>query len=338
MVSEFERSLKLERRPRRALALGCGGTLGAAWSVVMLAEVSRALAWDPRTADVILGTSAGSTLAMLLGAGVSARELLDAQLGRGDLNRPLATYFAAPPPMLPPLPRAWRPTVSGVGRLLRMPVLPTLSGLAPEGRGDTRFLDALVEAHAPRGGWVAHPGVRIVAMDLETGRRVAFGEPQSPPASMREAVRASWAIPGWFPSVTIGARRYVDGGVVSPASVDLAAPRGVDEIVVLAPMSSTAQGRRRGLGRAEGVMRTLMRRTLDAEIEAVRARGVRVLRLEPTPEDLEVLGANLMDGRRRLAVIEHTLRSARRNVRASLEVAGFSRTETGNEGANAWQA
>ena len=60
------------RPPRRGLVLGCGGTLGAAWMLAHLVEVERALGWDARAADVIVGTSAGSELAMLLGAGVAA--------------------------------------------------------------------------------------------------------------------------------------------------------------------------------------------------------------------------------------------------------------------------
>ena len=159
---------------------------------------------------------------------------------------------------------------------------------------------------------------------------------------MRDAVRASWAIPGWFPTVTIGGRRYADGGIVSPASVDLAAEEGVDEIVVIAPMSSTAPGPRRGFGRIEGLLRGAMTRTLTAEISGVRARGLRVLRLEPLAEDLEALGPSLMDGSRRLGALESSLRTSRRNVRAALSREEWDSADTlvrgADEGARAWQA
>ncbi|MFF8996291.1 hypothetical protein ACF09H_41535 [Streptomyces sp. NPDC014983] len=40
--------------------LGAGGSLGAAWMIGALCALQDADGWDPRTADVILGTSAGS--------------------------------------------------------------------------------------------------------------------------------------------------------------------------------------------------------------------------------------------------------------------------------------
>ena len=61
---------------KRGLILGCGGTLGAAWTIAALSEVAEALSWDPRQAAVVVGTSAGSELAALLGSGVSVDALL----------------------------------------------------------------------------------------------------------------------------------------------------------------------------------------------------------------------------------------------------------------------
>ncbi|MER2208920.1 MAG: patatin, partial [Rhodococcus sp. (in: high G+C Gram-positive bacteria)] len=42
--------------PKRGLAIGCGGTLGFAWTVAALASVRDALDWDPREATAIIGT------------------------------------------------------------------------------------------------------------------------------------------------------------------------------------------------------------------------------------------------------------------------------------------
>ncbi len=343
MVSESAGAGKRAGKTRRGLVLGCGGTLGSAWSLATLFEVSRALAWDPREAEVIYGTSAGATLAMLLGAGVSVDALLAAELGAPGADPVLAAHFASPPPKLPSPPRGGP---AGLGLVARMtsglPTVTALSGLLPEGTGDTTFLARLAEHVAPRDrdhGADSHFGrTRIVTMDAKSGRRVVFGAPGSPRASIGAAVRASWAIPGWFPSVVIGNHRYLDGGIVSPTSVDLAAAEGVDELVVIAPMTPLAKG---PSGAAHALMRLLrssMRKTLDAEVTRATAAGVRVLRLEPTAEDLEVLGPNLMDGDLRLRVIESSLRTARRNVRAALTKTSFSTGIQAYQGGLAWTA
>jgi NTE family protein len=300
-------------RPRRGLVLGCGGTLGAAWTIAHLIEVERALGWDARTADVIIGTSAGAELATLLGAGVAATSILAAALGERDAPAALVHRFAHPPPAYPPRPTL-RPAAPGAAVARGATALTRLTALLPIGRGDPAFLDALVDAHVAPGGWVAHPATWIVAVDLTTGQRVAFGAPGAPAAAMRDGVRASWAVPTWFPPVAIGGRRYVDGGVASPASVDLLATRGLDEVIMLAPMASTDPGPRTGLGRIEGVVRRAMTRTLDAEVAQVRATGTRVLRLEPDGRDLAALGPNFMDRDRRHAALEASLIHARAAV------------------------
>jgi NTE family protein len=307
---------------RRALVLGCGGTLGAAWSIAVLDAIAHALGWDPRSADVLVGTSAGAGLAAMLGAGVGVERLLEASLGGPGADAALARHFASPPGALPPLPR---PRL-GSPRLLwarGARALTSLAGLLPVGRGDAAFLDDVARACVSAGGrWVVHPATWLVAVDFDDGGRVAFGRAGAPRASLPEALRASWAVPGWFPPVPVAGRRYVDGGVASPASADLLADTDVDEVIVVAPMASTTQGPRRGLGRIEGALRGHMRRTLDREVALLRARGKRVVRVEPGPEDLAVLGPNFMDGARRLRVLESSLRTAPRAVRAALERGG----------------
>ena len=60
---------------RVGLVLGAGGVVGQAFPAGVLAALEHDLRWDPRTADVIVGTSAGSITASLLRGGVPASEL-----------------------------------------------------------------------------------------------------------------------------------------------------------------------------------------------------------------------------------------------------------------------
>lgn len=316
--------------PSRGLVLGCGGTLGGAWTIAALHALRRAAGFDPREADVLVGTSAGAEVAALLGAGVGVEELLAAQLGRPDASPELLRHFATPPRALPPRPAAFLGSPGLARRTLRgtAPALAGLSGLLPQGRGDARWLAALADSLTPAGQWVPHPATWLVATDFDTGSRTVFGHPDTRPAALRDALRASWAVPGWFPPVRVAGRRYADGGILSTASADLLVPSGLDEVYVVAPMSSRAPGPRRGLGRAEALLRRVMTRTLDAECAALRATGTRVVRIEPGPADLEVMGGNFMAPRRRLTVLETALRTTRAHVREALREADDD--ETGN--------
>ena len=288
----------------RALVIGCGGTLGFAWTAAVLAELDRQ-GWSPGTADVLLGTSAGAELVARLGAGVPAADLHDG----GDAP--------GAPGALPPLPRPGLPGLGLTRAALtrRTDLLAGIAGLLPRGRGDAQWLVDLGDAlAAPATGWVGHPQTWLVAADARTGVRVPFGRADAPKAPLGLAIAASWAIPGWFPPVRIGGRDYLDGGAVSPTSADLLLPHvadgRVDEIVVVAPMSSHGGAPARGLSHVERLLRRPMTRRVDDEIDALRAAGARVHRIEPTGDDLAAMGANFMDGGRVARVREVAARTA----------------------------
>ncbi|MBF6184729.1 MULTISPECIES: patatin-like phospholipase family protein [Nocardia] len=296
---------------RRALAIGCGGTLGFAWTVVALRAVEQALDWDARTAEVLLGTSAGAELVAALGAGRTPRDLLAALDGTPDADPMLLRHFAFHPGALPPLPA---PALPGLGliRGARRAGSPygALAGLLPRGRGDAGRLREYGAALAGPDGWVTHPDTWLVAVDTATGARTAFGSPDAPRAELGAAIAASWAIPGWFPPVRIGGRDYLDGGALSSVSADLLASRDLDEVVVIAPMTSANGAPARGVDRLERLLRAPMTRGLDGEIARLRAAGIRVIRVEPTAADLAAMGPNFMDVTRRPA----TLAAARRTT------------------------
>jgi NTE family protein len=178
--------------------------------------------------------------------------------------------------------------------------------LLPQGRSNPQFLDDLTDALVPSGGWLHHRATWLVGVDAQSGQRVAFGSPTAPPVEARDALRASWAIPGWYPPVMIGGRSYLDGGIASPTSADLLADEGLDEIVIVSPMASTAHVPGL-LGRAEAVIRESMRHTLEAEIAILEARGIRVTAVLPSRDELSVMGFNFMDPRRRLAALDAAL-------------------------------
>ncbi|MGH3327385.1 MAG: patatin-like phospholipase family protein [Streptomycetales bacterium] len=307
------------RGPRRGLVLGGGGVLGAAWTIGALCAVEEIEGWDPRTAEFLVGTSAGAVLAALLGTGATPRQLRDHQrgvrIGYGPLAGHKFDYKDGSGGALPTLPR---PGI-GSSRLLfrtalrpwRHPPTAVVSAFVPPGRGSLEGIRALVETVATDGEWSPHPGVRVVAMDYETGRRVPFGHPGSPQARLSNAVMASCAIPGWYAPVEIDGRRYIDGGACSTTSADLLAGLGLDEVYVLAPMASFALDQPTAMAaRLERRWRRAVTRRLVHEVRKVHTAGSDVTLIAPGPQDLEAMGANVMDPERRLRVLETSLRTS----------------------------
>jgi NTE family protein len=186
-----------------------------------------------------------------------------------------------------------------------------LAAVLPRGRGSIDALGRLVDGVLPEGGWAPHPSAWVVAAEYDTGRRVPFGRAGAPVCDLRDAVMASCAIPGWYAPVTVRGKRYVDGGVCSPTSVDLLAHLELDEVVVLSPMTSlTYDSPQTMAGRLERRFRRLVTKRSLAEVKRVAARGTAVHFLGPTAEDLAVIGTNLMEPSRRTAVLETSLRTS----------------------------
>ncbi|WP_129667416.1 patatin-like phospholipase family protein [Phytoactinopolyspora endophytica] len=315
--------------PRRGLVLGGGGLLGAAWTVGALTAIEQSIGTDMRTVDHIMGTSAGAVTAALLGAGVSVRQLYSHQLGQ-PVDGPLAGYLwdydhatGGPRPVRPRLGVGSPGMVTrNIKRLRKMPPTAVLSAFLPEGRGDLRGVGELVEMVTPEGQWSPHDGLWVVAMDYQSGRRVAFGRQDAPAAALPEAVMASCAIPGWFAPVVIDGRRYIDGGTCSATSVDLLAGLGLDEVFVVAPTVSFSSDRPRALlSRVERKWRIRVTRRCLREAEKLRAEGTKVTILGPGPDDLFEIGGNVMDTTRRLRVLETSIRTSAESLTGRSEAA-----------------
>jgi len=306
------------RRPRRGLVLGGGGVLGAAWMVGALKALEDQLGQDAREFEQLVGTSAGSVLAALLGAGVPVADLLHHQLQGSIATGPLAGYLwdyerdtGGDRPGLP------RPGL-GSRELLRrnalhlrsLPPTAVLSAILPEGRGSIEAVRAMV-GHVIPSGWVDRPGVTVVALDFDTGERVSFGRDGAPEVDIADAVMASCAIPGWYQPVRISNHRYIDGGAWSSTNLDLMAGAGLDEVYVLAPqVSFVHDAPRHWRTRVERQWRNRVTLRVLRELHRVHADGAEVTVLGPGEEDLEAFGANLMDVTRRPNVIATSLRTS----------------------------
>jgi NTE family protein len=308
--------------PRVGLVLGAGGVLGGAWLAGALAAVAEGTGWDPATADVIVGTSAGSMIGALVSsgvppwfmvahsAGVTFPGLLDRQGQPTDEADRSAGGYLVRDKGLPDL----RPYNLRLGvRALRNPrshrLGPVAAAWVPRGVMSTAPLRETVRRVVPQ-GWTRHPATWIVATDTATGRRVVFGRDDAPAAELSEAVAASCAVPGIYRPVRIGGRTYVDGGAWSASNLDCVARLDLDVVICLNPLSSRPEDLAvLGRGRVRGGMRRAVGRRLGWEARRLRERGTEVVLVQPVAQDLEVMGGNMMSTARRHLVLETAQRT-----------------------------
>lgn len=282
---------------RRGLVIGAGGVTGLAWSSGTLAALEAQTGWDPRTADVLLGTSQGSFLAGLLASGVGTDDLVGWYRKELPSSHPLraraTTSSAAVRRGRLPLPASPALLARVLGPRRISPVA-ALAGLLPIGTGSLDTFLAPLASLVGDADWVDHPATWVTALDYDSGRRVCFGAPGQERPSVLDAVRASCTVPGAFPPVRIGAHRYIDGGAHSTTNADLVADAGLDEVVVLAPMA----------GPGRGFLRQVANRQLRAEARLLRRAGVAVRVLAPTAQDIAVMTGG---DRERFAIFETAL-------------------------------
>ena len=319
-------------RPRIGLVLGAGGVLGGAWLAGALAAITEETGWDPATADVIVGTSAGSMIGALLAGGVppwfmvahsagdSFPGLLDAAGNPTDEADRSAGGVLVRRKGFPDL----RPYSVALGLRARAnPRAHRLGAAAaawvPRGMMSTRPLRETVKRVVPE-GWSSHPALWIVATDTRTGSRVVFGRDDAPPAELSEAVAASCSVPGVYRPVRIGGRTYVDGGAWSPSNLDCVARASLDLVVCLNPLSTLpSELARAGRGAVRGGMRRTVGRRLGWEARRLRELGTKVVMVQPIAGDLAVMGANMMSTERRHLVLS----TAHRTVREQLDSTGL---------------
>jgi len=205
----------------RGLVLGGGGITGIAWELGIVAGLAEH-GVDLTTADVVVGTSAGSAVGAQLLSGARIEDLYAAQLADATGER------------------VWR---MGVPALARFMIAAAWPGDGRRGRAylgrralaartipESEFR-AVFSSMLPGAGWPDRK-LLITAVDAVSGEPRVFDRDSG--VELADAVAASCAVPIVLPPITVAGRRYVDGGVRSIANADLAA--GCDSVVVLAPV------------------------------------------------------------------------------------------------------
>jgi NTE family protein len=276
------------------LVLGGGGVLGRAWITGIVAGIEEASGFDLRRCEHFIGTSAGSIVAAYLASGhrpegpprtgtelepFTGDPANPGRLSPGALARRAGAWaLAGTSPLAPVALGLSQPA----GRLVRAAMLRRVR--TSEGRHDRvrREIDAIGARFDGR--------LRIVAVDRRSGRRVVFGRPSAPAATVGEAVEASCAVPWLVAPVLIGGREYVDGGVWSATNLDVAPAGRGTHVLCLSPLATAA-----GVGGSRAMARRAMRSAMTVEALALRRRGADVRTVVPDLPSVDAMGPNLMD-------------------------------------------
>jgi NTE family protein len=268
---------------KRALVLGGGGMIGAAWE----AGLCRGLferGVDLRDCDAFVGTSAGAITCSQLAAG---------ELPRGPDSPPRQrTEGADVDPSRIDM-KAFGKAFTKWSQIQRTtPADAREIGLVARVLYRDTEADWIQGITAVSGGPIAWPKKPffITAVDTESGERVAFDSLHG--VEIGRAIAASAAVPGIFASVEIDGKLYMDGQVHSSTHADLLlnhprAKKAAEVIIAMPTNSSTAVG-----------IGAHAEREVAAEIELLKAAGCIVRFVTPTAEHAARLGNNVMDAKK----------------------------------------
>lgn len=266
----------------RALVLAGGGAAGNAWQLGLIAGLADA-GVDLTEAELVVGTSAGSTAAAQITCGTRPAELYAAILREVPPARPVRAGDddRRPRTLSGPSYLEWSNAIIGsaadaaeMRRLMGAAALERDVSGGSDGSGSARWRET-VAARLPSHDWPARR-VLIPSVDAHTGEPVVFDRHSD--VDLVDAVAASTSA---MTPYRIGERRYLNGGYRRSENADLAA--GYGRVLVLSPFG----GRSR--------MPTGWGMDLATQVEELRAGGSTVETVFPDARSGEVFDADALD-------------------------------------------
>lgn len=298
---------------KTGLVLGGGGMVGLAYHAGVLRALEAEAGFAPGSADLVVGTSAGSVVGAYLRSGWTTDDFWQLALGTHPTMAGIGVGPDGMPRRTDVAMRSWRTPIDLYRRALGsayvlgrsfspvrlpVPVPGLLARLFPAGlfdmtEGRRRFEAELPEEWPDAALW-------LTTVDVATGHRVVLGRPGAPACSLRKAVMASAAIPGFYRPVKVGNRVLVDGGAHSSSNLDLAVRAGCDLIVGVVPLAFDTDVTPAPLMQ---LVRRWPARSLATETALARKRGAEVLLFRPSATEVALHGLNMMrpDGLDRVA-------------------------------------
>jgi NTE family protein len=260
----------------RALVLGGGGPVGFAWEAGLLTGLVRG-GVDVAGADTVIGTSAGAIAGCLLASGSDLTEATTIVAAASAEQQPQATEL--------------------FGQVFAMMTQAALDPRAAAGirarlgsqaiAAQTMSEEVFLEMFSPFADAAWPTRFVCTAVGTADGSFQVWGADSG--IDVQHAIAASCAVPGIFPTVTIGGRRWMDGGMRDSLNADVAAGHDV-VLAVSCGLLEVPDGIE--LGGFEHVLAATR-----AQLDALRNDGAIVETIVPNQEMLELSGwgMNLMD-------------------------------------------
>jgi NTE family protein len=269
----------------KALVLGGGGVAGIAWATGVLLGLEEG-GVDLRSAELVVGTSAGAAVGAQFTSDVPLADLYDRQVDParqvGEM-RPKIKYGRIIAGVLPALlvrrdTQRFRVRIGAMARAAET--------VDPAVRRD------IIAQRLPRHEW-PEMGLTVAAIDAVSGEQRWFDAKSG--VSLVDAVAASCAVPGVWPPIPIGDRWYYDGGLPSADNAHRAS--GYGAILILSPVGGSRSGR--------------LRKGLRSEIASLEREGSRVTALTLDAQSRSAIGRNVLDPATRPAAARAGLEQGR---------------------------
>lgn len=331
---------------KTGLAIAGGGPVGAVYELGALRALDESVdGLLLHHLDVYVGVSAGAFIAASLANGMSTAELC-----RIFIGDPHARLKFEPERFLRPAYREYFERACSVPgivtrnlmKMLKRPTHPGLSQMigelgqaVPSGIFDNETINHFLrESFAATGHGNSFDELEcelyVVAVDLDSGAAIRFGDPEHRDVSISKAVQASAALPGLYPPVEIGGRYYVDGALRRTLHASVALDEGVDLLLGVNPLVPFNAADRAGHMRSKAhklikgglplilsqAFRALIQSRMNVAFQKYRSSHpmADLVLMEPDPWDEEIFFTNIFSYASRNALCEHAYQVTRRDL------------------------
>ncbi len=336
-----------DRPPTIGLAIAGGGPLGAIYELGALQALDEAIdGIYMHELDIYVGVSSGSFLSANL-----ANQVTTTQMSRIFINARDAEFDFHPELFLRPalkeylsralsIPSVVLEMISEVirhpSRLTHLESIEGIARLIPTGLFDNHMIEDFLAKVLSQQGRVNDfrqlvPKLRIVAVELDSGQAVRFGEPGRDHIPISTAVQASAALPGLYPPVEIDGRFYVDGALRRTLHASVALKEGADLLIGINPLVPYDSDGVKPNGHANsrmvrGGLPAVLSQTFRALIQSRMQVGMAkyeseypaagMILVEPNRNDEQMFFTNIFSYSSRNELVEHAYQTTRAELLA----------------------